>query len=664
MSEAFRFPPIAFSLWLCAAVLSPGGFAAQPATKANLRSLKPEEILSKLDLARPGLEEAEKARLSGDRMGALRELLAYYRRKYSLPQTRPKADRSTIDAADAVTRHVFQWGPYEAADYGEDVDWGWDPRGDIEWVAAVYRFYWAGPLAEAYQATGDDKYVKAFVELTSDWIRKHPLEDRDRIRSGYVGRPGFPWLDIQTGVRAQNLCRVFPVLVHGDSFSPEFLGIFLASLYDHQVKTEALPMNKFHNKAVFEQRGFADIATTFPEFRDARRWMELALKRTRAVFLPQVTADGVQREWSFGYHLGVQRDAVEIMRQAQQLGIRVPDDYRDRVRAMYDYDFAIATPDLAGPMFGDASRHAEISSPRPSLPLYRTLVEGTKLLGDPKYAALANLDSSRLPKQTSYAFPEAGMYVLRDQWGPEQIYLALHCSPPALSSHDQNDNGTFELAAYGRWLMPDTGYFTYGHDKEKRSWHRQTRVHQTLTLDNQNARVDGRHLLWSTSPGLDLVAVENGSYKDLVHRRTVWFVEKKFFVFLDEAIGKARGELALHFQLAPGEAEINTKAHWASTKFPDANVLVWIAPEAPVTLEEEEGWYAWSYGHRVPRKAFCCRFQERVPAAVVSVIFPYRGTQRPQISAQLTKGFRPGDERAVVQVKLSDRVWQLVRALR
>lgn len=78
------------------------------------------------------------------------------------------------------------------------------------------------------------------------------------------------------------------------------------------------------------------------------------------------------------------------------------------------------------------------------------------------------------------------MYVMRNDWGPEQIYFALHAPPLGLKGHDQPDNGTFELYAYGRWLMPDTGYYTYGHDLEARLWHRQTQVHQTLTLDGRN----------------------------------------------------------------------------------------------------------------------------------------------------------------------------------
>ena len=624
--------------------------AAAEGHRERLVSLNPAEILTRLDLSRPGLEKAKSAEQRGDRLGALQALLEHYRQRFPLPPKAAPMARGDLTRADQVVNHVFQWGPYEPADYGKDVNWELDPRGDIEWVAAVYRFYWAPPLAEAYAATREEKYARAFVELASDWIAKHPLEKRDRAHPVYKSWRGFAWLDIQTGVRAQSICRVFPVLVHAQAWTPEFLGVLLASLYDHQRKTELLPMGQVHNKAVFEQRGFMEVAATFPEFRDARRWLELALNRTRETFLAQVTPDGVQREWSFGYNMGVLRDAVEILRRCQSAGITVPGDYQERVRKMYDYVFAIATPELAGPMFGDASRTAFPSKDRAQWSLYSTLLDATRLLGDPKYEALAKLDRDRLPRQTSHAFPDAGMYVMRNEWGPDQIYFALHCSRPAISGHDQPDNGTFELCAYGRWLMPDTGFYTYGHDAAGRAWHRRTSAHQTLTLDGRDSRVDATHRLWASTPELDAAAVENRSYPGLLHRRTVWFVAKQFFVLLDEAIGDARGTLDLHFQLAPGPTRIDAEARSATTAFPDANVLVGTDRQSPVAMEEEEGWFACRYGHREPRTAFRYRHQRGAPAAFLTVIHPYRGSEPPEVSASLPQDFKVGASRVELRV--------------
>lgn len=625
-----------------------------------LVSLKPEQVLEKLDLS--GVDGAQAAFDGNDRMGVFAALLEHYRQKYPLGEDAKKS--GDFETADKICQHIIQWGPYEEADYGPDIDWEWDPRGDIEWVAAVYRFHWAGPLAQAFAATQDEKYAQAFVELTTDWINKHKLETHTKTHPVYTGWKGFVWLDIQTGIRATNICSAFKSLVHAHAFTPDFLELLMTCLYDHQEKTKHIPMGLIHNKAVFEQRGFINVAYTFREFKEAREWMELALERVKENLLAQTTSDGVQREWSYGYHNGVLRDAIEIMERMDAFGIAIPEDYLERVRLMHDYIFWIAAPDLGAPMFGDGSRPIQESADRSKWALYGALMEATELLDDPKYAARANLNLEHLPEDKSKAFQEAGIYVMRNDWGPDQIHMALHCSPPAISGHDQPDNGTFELYAYGRWLMPDSGFYTYGHDAEGRAWHRQTSVHQTMTLDGKDVLDDGRHLLWqSEGANSDVLVVENGAYENLIHRRTVWFVDRTFFVLLDEAIGEVKGQLDLHFQFAPGDVVFDQTQKCAYTQFEDANVLVQSASNIHVKIEEEEGWFAWTYGKRMPRKAFRFALEKSAPAAFLTVLMPYKGVDLPEAQLNLPDDFVAGAKHVEFTVQALGRSWQIGRDL-
>lgn len=663
------------------------GFGPAGGWTVKFRSLAPAEVLDKLNLELPGLESVRQAAAAGDQDEAWRALLAYYRNKYPLQQgadlaglatpgahtkMSPKEARAelqeTLKVADAITQHIFQWGPYAPADYGPEIDWAWDPAGDIEWVAAIYRFYWARPLVAAFAATGDEKYAQAFVDLTADWIAKHPLEENEKTHPVYTDWHGFAWLDLQTGIRATQLCQAFRTIVHAQVFTPAFLATFLASMYDHQVKTEKLPMGRIHNKAIFEQRGFVNVAHTFPEFKETRAWLELAMARTCENFLAQTTSDGVQREWSGGYHLGVLADAVEISSRMDEFGVPVPEEFRQRIRAMYDYIYGIATPDLGFPMFGDTARPLVEDPDRSTWPLYGALMEATQLFGDPKYATRARLDEDALPPPASHAFPEAGLYALRNGWGQDQIYLALHCSPPAITSHDQPDNGTFELYAYGRWLMPDSGFYTYGRDPVARAWHRQTQVHQTLTLDGQDSQEDAKQLLWHTEPAFDALVVENQSYPNLAHRRTVWFVNKStdgrgFFVFLDEALGDATGQLDLHFQFAPGELRFDKSSGRATTTFADANVLV--LPDAAMLrlAEQSEGWFAWQYGSRRPRPAVRYQHKRAAPVAFLTLVVSYRGEQAPSAAAPLPADFVIGADRVVLSVSVFGDTWEVGRDL-
>ena len=627
----------------------------------KLQSLPPSQVLTKLDLDRSGLEAVKAAAAKGDQPRALAELLRYYRGKYPPPPAGHGTARPMFESADRICRHEFQWGPYEPHDYGTTIDWTINPADDIEWVAAVYRFYWADDLTKAYTATRDDKYARTFVELTTDWIAKHPLDDWTRTHPTLVNWKGFAWLDLQTGIRATKAVTAFKTMLHSDAVTPEFLAIFLASLYDHQHKTEMIPMGVVHNKAIFEQRGVLNICHAFPEFSESPRWAKLAIERTQENLLKQTTPEGVQREWCGSYHLAVLRDSIDMMEKAAELGVVVPDEFRRRVRGMCDYVFAVATPDLGFPMFGDTGRPIPKAAEKPQL--YDPLLQYSELWNDAKYAARAKQDATALPKVTSYAFESAGIYVMRSQWGPEGTYLAMHCAPPALSGHDQPDNGTFELYAYGRWLMTDSGYYTYGHDRVARAWHRQTRVHQTLTLDGKDSKTDGRLRLWQSSPELDVLVVENQSYAELLHRRTVWFVDKKFYVILDEAIGEAPGELCLHWTPAPGTGRIGSDRTSFTTQFSDANVLIYNAGPQRAKFEEEDGWFAWDYGQRVPRKMLSVKHPDAAPAAFLTVVAPYRGTTPPEVEASLVRNAAVGSNEVQVSARAFGKLWRIGRNL-
>ena len=628
----------------------------------ELRSLEPLALFGVLDLTRADLRPVRAAVERGSHPAALAELREHFRQRFPLPD-RSEARPPQLEVAHKITRRILQWGPYEEVQYGPDMDWAWDPRGDIEWVAAMYRFYWAGPLVAAYASTRHEQYARTFVELTEDWIRQHPLQEHGRIHPVYTYWHGFAWLDLQTGIRVDNLCTAFRTFVHSEAFTPEFLGVVLASLYDHQVKSELIPMGVIHNKAIFEQRGFIRVADDFPEFCDASRWLALGARRTCENLLAQTTTDGVQREWSFGYHSAVLHDAVEIAKRLEGAGLPPSAEYRQRVLRMHEYVFGIASPDLATPMFGDGSRKRQPGDDRATWPLHSFLIEATDRLGDPKYAALAHLDTTQLPEAASRAFPEAGIYALRSGWDADALYLALHCSPKAISSHDQPDNGTFELRAFGRWLMPDTGFYYYGHDPEGRAWHRRTAAHQTLTLGGADCADAGRHLLWHAATGGDALAVENDAYPGLAHRRTLWFPGHAFFVILDEAIGDAAGALDLHFQLAPGDLHLDRDAGRVSTTFPDANVLIAAATDSPSQIVEEEGWTSWEYGLREPRPALRFQHPGTAPAIFLTVVVPYRGTEPPSVQAALPQDVEVGADRVEVEVTCDGQQWLVGRDL-
>ena len=257
------------------------------------------------------------------------------------------------------------------------------------------------------------------------------------------------------------------------------------------------------------------------------------------------------------------------------------------------------------------------------------------------------------------------MFFFRSGWQPRDVYLALHNSPAALSRHDQPDNGTFELYAFGRWLMPDSGSYAYEdtpHANE-RDWFRQTKVHNTLTLDGGNSVNASTTRLWKDLGASGVVTFENASYPNLTHRRTVFFVDGRYFVFLDEALGSAKGALDLHFQFAPGPFT-DERNHTVHTALPGGgNVAVWEAPQAPVSVIREKGQTSSKFNIKEDRPAIAYRARAGAPFVFLTVVVPYATAQAPPIRARFAKRFAAGDASAAIDLSIGSEHWALSRDL-
>lgn len=630
---------------------------------ASTAKLQPADLFAALDLERPGLEAVQTRVAQGDEPGALAALLAYYRARThvwcpveeALKVERP-ATPETIRHADDLLRHVFVPRPdaltlgYAPHDYGADIDWSLNPVGDVLWLSCMHRFDWDTYLASAFLETKNERYAAGWVGLAGDWIAKHPA---DAMRTVYA------YNGLGVGVRIWHWCADFELYKCAPAFTPDFLRVFLSAVHD-QAEVIAQPGRKFshHNTTIVELDGLLRLGLVFPEFRRAEVWRARALAVLVETLARQFTPDGVQREWSINYHMGCAGLLLGVAALLKRNGGEPPPDFMAAIGRMYDYLLAAFAPDRLYPMFGDARR--------PSHDIAGALRRGAEVFGRQHYRDVLEERPAGYPAQLSYAFPDAGMYFLRSGWDRDAIYAALHCSPKAASTHDQPDNGTFEVCAYGRWVMPDSGCYAYGHGtvhEAERPWFCSTVAHQTLTLDGKNSVNAARHRLWHDEPRHTVLVCDNESYPGWTHRRTVFFVDRRFFVLLDEALGEPAGALDLHFQLAPGPAVVDTTGRVAWTLAPlGGNVLVWTPSDAPVTLCEEQGYTSSQFFKKEPRPAFAYRHRDQRQAVYLTVVVPFQGGHAPTVAGAFP-AVRPGADRVAVAVSLDGVGWRMGRDL-
>jgi len=578
-----------------------------------------ELLVSRLDGTHPGLIQVLNDQVDKEEKG--RQLLAYFRKrdgvKHPVERSQKLASRGmeisekVRKIADDALRHVFVGQPaYPSHFCGDDIDWATSPVPDKEWVWQLNRMNFWNAMSKMYWSTGEEKYAEEWCLQVLDWIRKNPHDQAH----------DYAWRSIEAGIRGHSWTALYQYFIDAPSFTPEVLIAFLNSCYDHA----SFLMSVYRtgsNWGLMEAEGLAHIAILFPEFKEAVAWRTEAFRRFNNEITKQVYPDGHQRELAISYHLGCIDWFWRTYELARINGLdqEFPSSYLEKIERMCEVPLKLSMPDGRRVPFGDAW----MGQPGQHKKLYETWADR---FGRPDFLYLASDGLKGVaPKETAFALPESGLYSMRSGWDKQAICLVLKCGPDG-GGHCQPDNGTFDLYAGGRYLMPDAGSYIYSGDPEGRSWFRQSKIHQTLTIDGANTKYAPKLRLWQPSQEHDILVVENQSYDQLKHRRAVVFVDHRYFIIIDEALGQAVGEVDIHFQLAPGKMVLDEISRSVRSDFPEGwNVLIKPLSEKLPTFEEERGQISYIYTQKEDRPAFRYRISKEgmEPVRFVTLVAPY-----------------------------------------
>jgi parallel beta-helix repeat protein len=577
---------------------------------------------------------------------AARELLAYYRNRegvrhlVELQMDKLSLGEKDRERATDALQHIMVGQPAYPSHYvGRDIDWASRPVPDNEWVWQLNRMTFWEAMGKVYSQEEDEKYAHAWAYQLKDWVAKNPRDEEHK----------HAWRSIETGIRGYRWTGLFEYFKHSQHLTPEVLTHFLYSCLDHA----SYLMDSYKtgsNWALMEAEGLGFIAMTFPEFSSSESWLEESTTRFNHEITHQVYPDGHQRELAFGYHTSSIGWFLRTYEMALANGMenKFSPEYTKLIEKMCEVPMKLAFPDGTTPQFGDAW------TGKPGQ-YYEQLKKWSDLFDRPDFLYVATEGAKgKRPDQTAFAFKHSGLYSMRSSWSSDAICLVLKCGPDG-GGHSQPDNGTFELYAGGRNLTPDSGSFIYSGDPEGRAWFRQTKVHQTLTLNEENSAYAPELLLWEPGENLDILVVENQNYPDLAHRRAVLFVDKSFFVIVDEAIGKGEGILDLNFQLAPGNAIFDKENLSVYTDYENGhNLFVNTQLQPEIALVEQEGQVSFVYTQKEPRPAFSFQTEKRKTQKgfrYVTVLVPFQG-EMPQTAAKLMDNPKIGAKKISLEVNV------------
>lgn len=650
---------------------------------AAAENVMDKTIFEKLNLNYPGLGEVKKLYEQKKYDDAAEVLLSYFRhrKKVQNPEVSLQNIRVSKEelkwANEALEHRFFAHKGYQPSYfYGKDIDWTYWPVHDNELRWQLHRLKWFIPMGKVYRSTGDEKYAKEWTIEYLDWIKKNPLVELKKsglktISSGEAENlkmtkaeenMGFAWRQLEVSNRLQDQHAYFMYFNTSKYFTSKFFTFFLANVYRH-ANFLTHHYSAQGNHLLFEAQRMLYAGILFPEFKDASAWRKSAIDILNKQIGVQVYADGMQFELDPHYHLAAIEIFCKALRMASVNGLRneFPDFYTHTVEKMIEAAWNLMFPDYTTPMFSDAKLHGKTEM----LQKFKTWSQLFPSNQTIHYFASEG-KAGKLPAYNSHALSKSGFYIFRNGWTPLSTEMIIKAGPPAFW-HCQPDNGTFELYIKGRNFFPDTGSYIYAGDSSVmkwRNWFRQTMVHNTLTLNNMNyEKTNSGCMWWQVNKPIESLVVENQAYSGLTHRRTVFFVHKKFFVIVDEAKGKATGTVGVHFQLCEGNVKLDIANKMASTGFSDANnVLVKCFSSNPdAVMHEEEGWVSYQYKQKNKRKAFTINVDKKDQQTVrtISVILPVSdATKSPQITAHFEK-VSPDGKSLNLQVTIGAQKYEL-----
>ena len=296
----------------------------------------------------------------------------------------------------------------------------------------------------------------------------------------------------------------------------------------------------------------------------------------------------------------------------------------------------VSFPDYTNPCFSDA----KLTNKKEMLKNYRNWSKMFPKNQFIKYLATDGKEGA-LPEYLSKGFLKSGFFVFRNSWGTDATQMVVKAGPKAFW-HCQPDNGTFELWFNGKNLFPDSGSYVYageGEVMEQRNWHRQTCVHNTVTLNNKNLdQTESVTKLWQPEGNVQILVTENPSYKNLKHRRSVFFVDNSYFVIVDEMVGSQKGSINLHYQMPKGEIANSREDMTFVTQFEEGSnmKLQCFGPEG-MTMKKEPGWCSTAYRKRYKRMNVSFNVKKDSEDAVryITVICPIKNSaDAPKLSAK------------------------------
>ncbi|MCK5853525.1 alginate lyase family protein, partial [bacterium] len=584
-----------------------------------------------LNLDYPGLEKVKNAYKEEKKLLAAYEVAEYFRRmKHPVWENSPPIKKNISDiAADKVVRHEFAFGD-STIHFGKRIDYRNNPTKNTEWLWGLNDMRHWVTLLDGYINTSNEIYAREFNRDVIDWTVRNPAPPFRLTRNP-------SWRNLEAGDRmAYTWPQSFFGFLASPSFQTQAVQIMLASMWSHGQHITHFPsgLHFSSNWSIVESNGLVDLGMYFPEFKDAKKWVDTGFRRLSNQMDLQIYPDGVQHELASGYHYYCLRSFYKAYDVALKTGTSIPLDYTNTLEKMYEYLMYISSPARMAPPCNDSGRFSVGDATKIGAETFKRQ--------DMLYIATNGKEGIE-PQKTSLQFPYAGQSVMRSDWSPQSWYLFFDAGPTGVN-HQHEDKLHISVSAFGRIFLTDGGKGSYIPNK----WRRyliSTQAHNTIIIDGQSQqRIPQKKTHRTETPLInqwisnDKMDFASGTYSsgygdehiDVVHSRYIIFKKKEYWLVLDVLKGKGEHKFESLFHFTPCSLKTDSQTNTIETLFDDGrNIKITSKSTTPLNLNiiegaenPEQGWIVFS-GKRVAAPTAVFSGRTFLPLTIATVIQPF-----------------------------------------
>ncbi len=602
---------------------------------------KMQYIFQNLNLDYPGLQQVKAAYEKKDLAEACESLLDYYGKSDRIRKNLPKVTAQTTTAADSILQDIYTFqnvsGQVPRLPDGR-LKWAHNgPEDDIEWAWALNRHYPTRDLLDAWEKTGNPKYAQYIDQFTKDWIiSSWPYPEKKSSTA--------MWRGLEVSFRVKMWSQVFFDLWNTKLISPATRLLILSSLPDH-----AHYARNFHaqgNWLTMEISGLATVASSWPELKESKAWMDYSISTMVASMKDQIYPDGVQTELTSSYHFVALSNFKLFADICQKNKVSLPEYYTKTLEDMYNYLALSIRPDG----FGLLNNDADLMDNR------ERLLKAASEYNRKDWEYIVNNGKSGIKPNSgpSYVFPYAGQLISRSGFDADAQWSFFDIGPWG-SGHQHNDKLHLSVFAYGRDLLVDCGRFAYrGEVANKfRKYAVGSASHNVILVDG-NGQADGPKVaeaplaksLYAITPEYDygsgIFDKFSGVEGQFSHARSMVYVRGKFWVVADQLkIDRPRKIEALWHWNPANQVEIQ-KSGIVATANERGNLAIIPVSTSDWKISEVkgqetptiQGWYSKEYNTFEPNPTTVYSRQLNGSDSFVWILWPSEG-KCPPISANV-----------------------------